>query len=168
MPDRHTSEPTVPTIRDVVDSNELTPVDGVGVVAFTAVATLTHGAAGALAGCIVLVIAALTAGPTAFVAAQLLLVTVFSQWSPATFAAAQGAVFPLLAGSIRSRLISRRLVGLTVAYVGTLGVVWALVTNLRWLWQAGVLFVVAAAVSSYAIHRYERVSLGLVNAEGNR
>lgn len=160
---------TMPTIRGVLDSNELSLLDGIAVCVFTAVVALSHGVMGVFAGAVVLAVATVTAGPGAFVAAQLFAVTLFAEENMVMVAATQAGVFPLLVSGASSWPPSlTRLARLTVAYIGSLAVVWALLSNLRWMWQSAVLFVVAATTISYAIHRYERVALGLVNTEASK
>ncbi|WP_416840449.1 hypothetical protein [Haloferax sp. DFSO52] len=157
------------TIRPVLAANELTRVDAIGIIAFTALVTLSFGGWGIVAGAGVLVAATLVAGPAAFVFAQLVLVSLLSEPSPWLLVATQLAVFPLLVSERSSWPRTRvHLISMALAYLGSLGVVWLLVTNLRWVWQAAALFVVAAATLSYGIHRYERVSLGLVHPEDDR
>ncbi|WP_225316369.1 MULTISPECIES: hypothetical protein [Haloferax] len=153
----------------MLNSNELSLLDGLGVCLFTAAAAFTHGVAGVLAGAVILAVATVTTGPAAFVAAHLLVITVLPQTGMAALAVTQAAVFPLLVSGASSWPPSRRRLALLAGtYVASLGVVWVLVSNLRWVWQSAVLFVVAAATISYAIHRYERVTLGLVNGEASQ
>ncbi|WP_411964432.1 hypothetical protein [Haloferax sp. YSMS24] len=149
-------------------SNELSLRDGLGVILFTAVAASTHGLWGVVAGTFVLAIAFLTSGTTAFVGAQLWIIAFLSQERLLTLAAAQVAVFPLLVGRVDPRFSRVQLVSIASAYVGSLAVVWALVSTLRWLWQSALVFVAIAASLSYVLHRYERVTLGLAATEEHR
>ena len=153
----------------MLDSNALSRRDGVAVVVFTALATTIQGGWGVVAGGLVLAVAMVTTGPEPFVAAQLWVVTALPQESLGTLAAAQLAVFPLLVSGVSALVASRtQLVSLTVAYLGSIAVVWTLVVNLRWLWQSAVAFVALAGLLAYGMHRYERVALGLVRTEDHR
>ncbi len=153
------------TIRTVLDANELTPMDVVGVLCITLVAGLTSGLWGVAAGVLVLAVAAATTGPLAFVVAQLTAVSFFGDTSLVALGGAQLAAFPLLASAACAWPPDRsRLVRLAAGYVLALGVAWALWTSFRWAWQAALVAAVLAAAVAYGLHRYERVALGLVSA----
>ncbi|RDZ63811.1 hypothetical protein C5B90_11835 [Haloferax sp. Atlit-12N] len=152
------------TIRTVLDANELTPMDVVGVLCVTLVAGLTSGLWGVAAGVLVLAAATATTGPLAFVVAQLTAVSFFGDASLVALGGAQLAAFPLLASAACAWPPDRsRLARLAAGYVVALGAAWALWATLRWAWQATLVAVVLAALVAYGLHRYERVALGLVS-----
>ena len=157
------------SFRSTLGTNALTPLDGVGVVLFTGTLAVTHGPWGLLAGLLVFGTAIASAGPAAFVLAQLVIVSLLAASSTWTMALAQFGAFFLLAGAAYGRAPTRHQLGrLALAYFASLGVVWVLVNSLRWLWQSALAFLALAALLAYAVHRYERVALGLVTAEGDR
>lgn len=157
------------SVRTTLDTNALTPLDGVGVALLTGTLTVPHGPWGLLVGLLVLGAAVASSGPAAFVVAQLGIVSLLSASATWTMALAQFAAFFLLASAAYGPAPTRHQLGrLALAYLASLGVVWLLVSNLRWLWQSALALLVLAALLAYGVHRYERVALGLVDAEGHR
>lgn len=162
-------EPVGQSVRTMLDTNALTPLDGVGVALLTGTLAVTHGPWGLLAGILVLGTAVASAGPAAFVVAQLGIVSLLPASATRTMALAQFAAFFLLASAAYGRAPGRRQLGrLAIAYLASLGVAWLLVNSLRWLWQSALAFLVITSLLAYAVHRYERVALGLVAAEGHQ
>ncbi|RDZ38611.1 hypothetical protein, partial [Haloferax sp. Atlit-16N] len=135
----------IPTIRTVLESNELTPADAVGVFLLTGALTLTGGVWGVVAGLSVLGGALATAGPAAFIIAQLWVISLLSAETMWLVTATQVATFPLLVSAACSWPPDRpRLTRLTAAFFVALGTVWALWASLKWAWQSALVFVVLA------------------------
>ncbi|WP_311173103.1 hypothetical protein [Halobellus ordinarius] len=157
------------SLYDALRANTLTTLDGVGVVLLTAVLLAVHGVWGFVAGVAVLGAAAVWSGGAAFVLAQLFVISLVPAGATWTVVGTQVAAFFLLA-SVAAGWPPRwrRLGELALAYPVALGLVWILQANLRWLWQSALVLVVAAATIAYALHRYERVALGLVAGEVER
>lgn len=154
------------SIRTAVAATSLTPLIGVGAAAVTATLAAIEGVWGLLAGLLVFGVALVGSGAAAFVVAQLGVVSLVPASDVWPLVATQCAAFPLLAGAAYGRSHTpRRLGRLAAAYAGSLGVVWALQANLRWPWHAALMVGVLAAAVAYALHRYERVTVGLVAAE---
>ncbi|ELZ96975.1 hypothetical protein C440_04338 [Haloferax mucosum ATCC BAA-1512] len=161
-----TQNQRIPTIRAVLESNELTPADAVGVFLLTAALTTTSGLWGVVAGLSVLGVALVATGPATFVLAQLWAVSLLSGETAFPVAAAQVATLPLLVSATCSWPPDRTRLGrLTAAYVVAGGGVWLLWTGLRWPWQSAFVFVTLAAFVSYALHRYELVAVGAVTPD---
>lgn len=160
------STPRARSIRAAVPPASLTALDVVGAVALATALTAVYGVWGLLVGLLVFGAALVSPGPAAFVLAQLGIVSLVPVSEVWLVVVTQCAAFPLLASAAYGRSPdARRLGRLAVVYLASLGVVWALQANLRWVWHAALSFVVLVAVVAYALHRYERVTVGLVTAE---
>jgi len=161
--------PVGQSIRMALDTNALTSLDGVGVALLTGTLAVTHGAWGLLAGLFVLGATIASSEPTAFVVAQIGIISLLSASAIWTMALAQFAAFFLLASAAYGRTPGWRQLGrLALAYLASLSVVWLLVSGFRWLWQSALTFLVLVALLAYAMHRYERVALGLVVSEDHQ
>ena len=154
------------SIRPAVPPASLTTLGGVGTVALATALTAVDGVGGLVVGLLVLGAALVSSGPAAFVLAQLGIISLVSTLDVWVFVATQCAAFLLLASAAYGRSPdARRLGRLAAVYVVNLGGVWVLQANFRWLWHSALSFVVLVAVVAYALHRYERVTVGLVTAE---
>lgn len=157
------------SIRTVATAPSLTPLGGGGAVVLTATLWAVEGVWGLAVGLLVLGAALVSAGPAAFVVAQLGIVSLVPLSEMRLLVATQCVAFLLLASGTCSRVPSpNRLGRLAAVYVVCLGGVWVLQANLRWLWQATLTVAVLVAVTAYALHRYERVRVGLVTTDGEQ
>lgn len=156
------------SVRTTVSEASLAPLAGIGAIAVTATLTGVYGLWGLLVGLLVFGAALVSSGPAAFIIAQLGIVSLVAVPEPWLLVATQCAAFPLL-GSAAYRWSSnpRRLGRLAVVYLLSLGSVWALQANLRWLWESALMVIILVAAATYAVHRYERVTAGLVTAQKN-
>lgn len=153
-------------IQTAVSATSLTPIEVIGAVVLTATLAAGDGVWGLLVGLLVFGAARVSTGPAAFVVAQLGIISLGPISEAWLLVTAQGAAFLLLASVAYGRFPdSRRLGRLAVVYIVSLGGVWVLQANVQWLWHSALTFVVLATTGAYALHRYERVTAGLVTAE---
>lgn len=155
------------SIRTAVAATSLTLLSGIGAVTFTAALAAIDGVWGLYVGLLVFGAALASPGPAAFAVAQLGVVSLVPASEAWPLVATQCAAFPLLASAAYGRSPDRQRLGrLGAAYVAALGAVWTLQTNFRWLWHAALAIAVLVAAVAYALHRYERVTVGLVTRNG--
>lgn len=157
------------SIQTVGTTLSLTPLDGGGAAVLTATLWAVDGVWGPVVGLLALGAALVSVGPAAFIVAQLGIVSLVPLSELWLLVATQCAAFPLLASAVCSRVPNPKRLGRVAAvYVVCLGGVWVLQANLRWLWQATLTIAVLVAVTAYALHRYERVRVGLVTTDGEQ
>jgi hypothetical protein len=143
-----------------------TLLGGFGLLATTIALGLTGGPLGFLAG-VGLALAALFVSPVvAFTLGQALLLTVLPTPTLAQLTLVQGALFLVLLGPAGTELATSVRVGtLAVVLFGvTSAAVWVGVDTFGLLETAAGL-ILGLGFLSYAIHRYERVSLGLAGGD---
>lgn len=141
---------------------------GLGV-AFAAVGLgLAAGLPGIAAGAGAAIAWFLLPAPSAFAVAQLLAVAALSADDPPlAVAIAEVGLLSVLAGPLAETDAPGGTLGaFAVAALATGAVGWGLLRSDRPLWLAGLAVALVAATAAYGIHRYERVSLGLVEDDG--
>lgn len=106
--------------------------------------------------------------PSAFAVGQLLAVAALSTDDPPlAVAVAELGLLSVLAGPLaETDAPGGTLAAFAVAALAAGAVGWGLLRTDRPLWLAGLAVAVVAATAAYGIHRYERVSMGLVTVDG--
>lgn len=141
---------------------------GLGVALATLGLGLAAGVPGLAAGAGAAIAWFLLPAPSAFAAGQLLAVAALSADDPPlAVAIAELGLLSVLAGPLAETDAPRgTLAAFAVAALAAGAVGWGLLRTDRPLWLAALAVAVVAATAAYGIHRYERVSLGLVTVDG--